>query len=1353
MIHSVFLLMFLLTPTESYVDVGPDSVKSACIEVDIQQTFFDKTWPRPIDVSKADGIIYPQGRTYSNITITYQGLFPYQGDHGDMYVYSAGHATGTTPQKLFVANYSQDVKQFANGFVVRIGAAANSTGTVIISPSTSATIRKIYPAFMLGSSVGNFSHGKMGRFFNHTLVLLPDGCGTLLRAFYCILEPRSGNHCPAGNSYTSFATYHTPATDCSDGNYNRNASLNSFKEYFNLRNCTFMYTYNITEDEILEWFGITQTAQGVHLFSSRYVDLYGGNMFQFATLPVYDTIKYYSIIPHSIRSIQSDRKAWAAFYVYKLQPLTFLLDFSVDGYIRRAIDCGFNDLSQLHCSYESFDVESGVYSVSSFEAKPSGSVVEQAEGVECDFSPLLSGTPPQVYNFKRLVFTNCNYNLTKLLSLFSVNDFTCSQISPAAIASNCYSSLILDYFSYPLSMKSDLSVSSAGPISQFNYKQSFSNPTCLILATVPHNLTTITKPLKYSYINKCSRLLSDDRTEVPQLVNANQYSPCVSIVPSTVWEDGDYYRKQLSPLEGGGWLVASGSTVAMTEQLQMGFGITVQYGTDTNSVCPKLEFANDTKIASQLGNCVEYSLYGVSGRGVFQNCTAVGVRQQRFVYDAYQNLVGYYSDDGNYYCLRACVSVPVSVIYDKETKTHATLFGSVACEHISSTMSQYSRSTRSMLKRRDSTYGPLQTPVGCVLGLVNSSLFVEDCKLPLGQSLCALPDTPSTLTPRSVRSVPGEMRLASIAFNHPIQVDQLNSSYFKLSIPTNFSFGVTQEYIQTTIQKVTVDCKQYVCNGFQKCEQLLREYGQFCSKINQALHGANLRQDDSVRNLFASVKSSQSSPIIPGFGGDFNLTLLEPVSISTGSRSARSAIEDLLFDKVTIADPGYMQGYDDCMQQGPASARDLICAQYVAGYKVLPPLMDVNMEAAYTSSLLGSIAGVGWTAGLSSFAAIPFAQSIFYRLNGVGITQQVLSENQKLIANKFNQALGAMQTGFTTTNEAFRKVQDAVNNNAQALSKLASELSNTFGAISASIGDIIQRLDVLEQDAQIDRLINGRLTTLNAFVAQQLVRSESAALSAQLAKDKVNECVKAQSKRSGFCGQGTHIVSFVVNAPNGLYFMHVGYYPSNHIEVVSAYGLCDAANPTNCIAPVNGYFIKTNNTRIVDEWSYTGSSFYAPEPITSLNTKYVAPQVTYQNISTNLPPPLLGNSTGIDFQDELDEFFKNVSTSIPNFGSLTQINTTLLDLTYEMLSLQQVVKALNESYIDLKELGNYTYYNKWPWYIWLGFIAGLVALALCVFFILCCTGCGTNCMGKLKCNRCCDRYEEYDLEPHKVHVH
>uniref|UniRef100_UPI003D18FCF6 Spike protein S2,EK1 peptide n=1 Tax=Coronavirus HKU23 TaxID=2030446 RepID=UPI003D18FCF6 len=68
-----------------------------------------------------------------------------------------------------------------------------------------------------------------------------------------------------------------------------------------------------------------------------------------------------------------------------------------------------------------------------------------------------------------------------------------------------------------------------------------------------------------------------------------------------------------------------------------------------------------------------------------------------------------------------------------------------------------------------------------------------------------------------------------------------------------------------------------------------------------------------------------------------------------------------------------------------------------------------------------------------------------------GITQQVLAENQKLIANKFNQALGAMQTGFTTSNLAFSKVQDAVNANANALSKLASELSNTFGAISSSI--------------------------------------------------------------------------------------------------------------------------------------------------------------------------------------------------------------------------------------------------------------------------------------------------------------
>nr|WFQ83171.1 spike glycoprotein [Merbecovirus sp.] len=1350
----MFLLMFVKDCDLQFIDMGPSS-SADCGDPQVDgPQFASYSWPRPISSLNADGIIYPIGKTYSNITLSYTGLFPREGDLGSQYLYAVSHAHTTSgssyePTKPYISNYSLLVNDFDFGFVVRIGASANASGTIVHSASPSAVIKKAYPAFVLGSVLTNTTNG-YPLYANYSLTIIPDGCGTILRAFYCILQPRSQNYCPGNNNnYRSYFIYETPHIDCTS-TVNKNASLDSFKAFFDLVNCTFDYSWNITVDEVSEWFGITQDVQGVHLYSSRKGDLYGGNMFRFATLPVYDAIKYYTVIPRSFKSKGNERNAWAAFYIYKLHQLTYLLDFSVDGYIRRTIDCGYDDLAQLKCSYGAFDVDTGVYSVSSYEAAATGTFIEQPKSKECDFTPMLVGVPPQVYNFKRLVFTNCNYNLTKLLSLFMVNEFSCNGISPDAIARGCYSSLTVDYFAYPLSMRSYIQPGSAGDISLYNYKQSFANPTCRVLATAPANLT-LTKPSAYGYFQKCSRVSGEHNSvETPLYINPGEYSICRSFSPYGFSEDGEVFRRQLTQYEGGGILVGVGAKLAMTDKLEMGFIISVQYGTDTNSVCPMLDLGNSSTITHYLGKCVDYSLYGVTGRGVFQNCTAVGIRQQRFVYDSFDNLVGYYSDDGNYYCVRPCVNVPVSVIYDKASNLHATLFGSVACEHVTTMMAQFSRITQSNLRSRSVDNTPIQTAVGCVIGLSNNSLIVSECKLPLGQSLCAVP--PVTTTFRSYSSR-GDFQLAILNYTAPVVVSPINASGFTAAIPVNFSFSVTQEYIETSIQKVTVDCKQYVCNGFARCEKLLVEYGQFCSKINQALHGANLRQDESVYSLYNNIKTTSTQTLEYGLNGDFNLTLLQVPQVSGSTHSYRSAIEDLLFDKVTIADPGYMQGYDDCMKQGPQSARDLICAQYVSGYKVLPPLYDPNMEAAYTSSLLGSIAGAVWTAGLSSFAAIPFAQSMFYRLNGVGITQQVLAENQKLIANKFNQALGAMQTGFTTSNLAFSKVQDAVNANANALSKLASELSNTFGAISSSISDILNRLDTVEQDAQIDRLINGRLTSLNAFVAQQLVRSETAARSAQLATDKVNECVKSQSKRNGFCGSGTHIVSFVVNAPNGFYFFHVGYVPTNYVNVTAAYGLCNKQDPSLCIAPIGGYFISnTTTTYSMDtDWYYTGSSFYKPEPITQANSRYASSDVKFEQIENNLPPPLLSNSTDVDFKDELQEFFKNVSSQGPNFAEISKINTTLLDLSDEMAILQEVVKQLNDSYIDLKELGNYTYYNKWPWYIWLGFIAGLLALLLCVFFLLCCTGCGTSCLGKMKCKNCCDSYEEYDVE--KIHVH
>nr|7WXZ_A Chain A, Spike protein S2' [Severe acute respiratory syndrome coronavirus 2]7WXZ_B Chain B, Spike protein S2' [Severe acute respiratory syndrome coronavirus 2]7WXZ_C Chain C, Spike protein S2' [Severe acute respiratory syndrome coronavirus 2]7WXZ_D Chain D, Spike protein S2' [Severe acute respiratory syndrome coronavirus 2] len=81
---------------------------------------------------------------------------------------------------------------------------------------------------------------------------------------------------------------------------------------------------------------------------------------------------------------------------------------------------------------------------------------------------------------------------------------------------------------------------------------------------------------------------------------------------------------------------------------------------------------------------------------------------------------------------------------------------------------------------------------------------------------------------------------------------------------------------------------------------------------------------------------------------------------------------------------------------------------------------------------------------------------------GRGGTQNVLYENQKLIANQFNSAIGKIQDSLSSTASALGKLQDVVNQNAQALNTLVKQLSSNFGAISSVLNDILSRLDKVE---------------------------------------------------------------------------------------------------------------------------------------------------------------------------------------------------------------------------------------------------------------------------------------------------
>nr|1WNC_A Chain A, E2 glycoprotein [Severe acute respiratory syndrome-related coronavirus]1WNC_B Chain B, E2 glycoprotein [Severe acute respiratory syndrome-related coronavirus]1WNC_C Chain C, E2 glycoprotein [Severe acute respiratory syndrome-related coronavirus]1WNC_D Chain D, E2 glycoprotein [Severe acute respiratory syndrome-related coronavirus]1WNC_E Chain E, E2 glycoprotein [Severe acute respiratory syndrome-related coronavirus]1WNC_F Chain F, E2 glycoprotein [Severe acute respiratory syndrome- len=85
-------------------------------------------------------------------------------------------------------------------------------------------------------------------------------------------------------------------------------------------------------------------------------------------------------------------------------------------------------------------------------------------------------------------------------------------------------------------------------------------------------------------------------------------------------------------------------------------------------------------------------------------------------------------------------------------------------------------------------------------------------------------------------------------------------------------------------------------------------------------------------------------------------------------------------------------------------------------------------------------------------------------------------ENQKQIANQFNKAISQIQESLTTTSTALGKLQDVVNQNAQALNTLVKQLlvPRGSGGSGGSGG-----LEVLFQGPDVDL---GDISGINASV-------------------------------------------------------------------------------------------------------------------------------------------------------------------------------------------------------------------------------------------------------------------------------
>lgn len=721
-----------------------------------------------------------------------------------------------------------------------------------------------------------------------------------------------------------------------------------------------------------------------------------------------------------------------------------------------------------------------------------------------------------------------------------------------------------------------------------------------------------------------------------------------------------------------------------------------------------------------LDKCVDYNIYGRVGQGFITNVT-----------DSAANFS--YLADGGLAILDTSGAIDVFVVQGSYGLNYYKVS---PCEDVNQQFVVSGGNIVGILTSRNET-GSEQVENQFYVKLTNSShrrrrsvgQNVTSCPYVSYGKFCIKPDgSLSTIVPQELEQ-----------FVAPL----LNFTEHVL-IPDSFNLTVTDEYIQTRMDKVQINCLQYVCGNSLECRSLFQQYGPVCDNILSVVNSVSQKEDMELLSFYSSTKpKGYDTPVLSNVStGDFNISLLlTPPHSPTG----RSFIEDLLFTSVESVGLPTDEEYKKCTAGPLGFVKDLVCAREYNGLLVLPPIITADMQTMYTSSLVASMA----LGGITAAGAIPFATQLQARINHLGITSSLLLKNQEKIAASFNKAIGHMQEGFRSTSLALQQIQDVVNKQSAILTQTMNSLNKNFGAITSVIQDIYAQLDAIQADSQVDRLITGRLSSLSVLASAK--QSEYIRVSQQrgLATQKINECVKSQSNRYGFCGSGRHVLSIPQNAPNGIVFIHFTYTPQSFVNVTAIVGFC--VNPANAsqyaIVPANGrgIFIQVNDTYYI-----TARDMYMPRDITAGDiVTLTSCQANYVNVNKTVITTFVDNDD-FDFDDELSKWWNGTKHELPD---LDKFNYTIpvLNISNEIDRIQEVIQGLNDSLIDLETLSILKTYIKWPWYVWLAiaFLTIIFILVLCwVFFMTGCCGCCCGCFGIIplmsKCGKKSSYYTTFD---------
>lgn len=722
-----------------------------------------------------------------------------------------------------------------------------------------------------------------------------------------------------------------------------------------------------------------------------------------------------------------------------------------------------------------------------------------------------------------------------------------------------------------------------------------------------------------------------------------------------------------------------------------------------------------------VGICATYTVEKVTFQGVLYVSNFTFAQYYNLLYVGSQ--LKYVRILGRVYEVSSCYEASYDVLY-RSNASFGLLYRSFDCNqlHIGS-----ARFKNRLLPSHNGT----ATVLGC---LFNATYAPNDtminCTNPLGDGFCA--DLGSGVVVR---------RMAFDKHDTTYVAPVTNERYTEM--PLDHQLILTEQFLQTTMPKFSVSCETYICDVSKACKNLLFRYGGFCQKVEADIRGAGVLLDSDVSSLYSTIAAKTSSVMPTTDRFNVSQFFLPKSQSSSQKYESRSAIEDLLFSKIETTGPGFYGDYYNCKKN---AIQDLTCAQYHNGILVIPPIMD-----AETLGMYGGIAAASVTLGIFGGQAgmATWSVAMAGRLNALGVVQNALVDDVNKLANGFNQLTASVSKLALTTSSALQAIQAVVNQNAAQVESLVSGVTENFGAISTNFKVISQRLDKLEADVQMDRLINGRMNVLQLFVTNYKLKIAELRNTHRYVQSLINECVYAQSLRNGFCGQGLHVLSLMQNAPSGIMFFHYSLIPNNTITVKTTPGLCESDElGSKCIVAKDGVLVSAN----LSYWQWSPRNLYKPENLTFANVIAVSRGANYTTLNRTFDIPEL-NST-FPIEEEFREYFQNMSSELQALKNLTA-DMSKLNISAEIQLINEIAYNVSNMRVEVEKFQRYVNYVKWAWWQWLIIFIALTLLAGLMLWCCLATGCCGMC-GCLAatCASCCDcrgtKLQSYEIE--KVHV-